>query len=316
MTDEERKKASIEQIGTYCRSQYSKWHIAAVKSIKKIMLDIDEFYKDISVELEPSSDDRDIVYGPIRNGLIYEAVVHCIQSIEELFALVMCLKDYSFFARDVVVYSPTAVKDFIRDFDCDNIEDICLKFRYPYFELDKTWENKEVFDAYKEAVLLTKEYLNELKGYHKRYYEDYCQYKHGLSVGLNPMETPLMKKDTERHAHIMDSPLKGALFTFHNYTVDKYKKRTGEIPAPMILLKPAMQKHLSELSKEGNLLYSVVKPVDIEETEKVTAYASILIDVLWNNIINICENDNKKIQNIYFPTDSLKICKVIGFPVE
>lgn len=74
MTNEERLQASIEQIYTYGGSQYTAWRVAAVKSIQKILLNLDEFYEDLLPELEVEGDNKDIVHCQIRNGWFYEAV--------------------------------------------------------------------------------------------------------------------------------------------------------------------------------------------------------------------------------------------------
>ena len=62
MTDEERLKASIEQIYTYGGSQYPEWRVAAIKSIQKILVNLDEFYADLLPELEMEYEQRDIVH--------------------------------------------------------------------------------------------------------------------------------------------------------------------------------------------------------------------------------------------------------------
>lgn len=40
MTDEERLKASIEQIYTYGGSQFPEWRVAVIKSIQKILVNL------------------------------------------------------------------------------------------------------------------------------------------------------------------------------------------------------------------------------------------------------------------------------------
>ena len=70
MTEKERLRASIDQIYTYGGSQYTEWRVAAVKSIQKILLNLDEFYADLIPELEAKDEQRDIVSMPsIRNAL-------------------------------------------------------------------------------------------------------------------------------------------------------------------------------------------------------------------------------------------------------
>lgn len=67
----------------------------------------------------------------------------------------------------------------------------------PWFPLDELWEKEDIFERYKEGSLRTQAYVKELQDFHKKYYPDYCQYKHGLSAVLPPMKYPLMKNDVD-----------------------------------------------------------------------------------------------------------------------
>jgi len=111
MTGEERKQASIDQIYTHGVSQYPEWHVSAVKSIKKILLNLDDFYADLLPELETENENRDRVHCQIRNGWFYEAISQAEQAIEDLFSMMMNLGDMDYFARNVVRYSATEVKE-------------------------------------------------------------------------------------------------------------------------------------------------------------------------------------------------------------
>lgn len=97
MTREERFKASREQIETYYYSQYFEWRLVAVKSIRKILLELDQFYKDDIKEYEKYyKDDVDVLHLQIRNGWFFEAVSQAEQAIEDLFSVLMNLRDISF----------------------------------------------------------------------------------------------------------------------------------------------------------------------------------------------------------------------------
>ena len=57
------------------------------------------------------------------------------------------------------------------------------QFKLPFFDLDdaEAWgEHQDVFEGYKKSVLFMQDYLKRLIQYHKHYYLDYCQYKHGM----------------------------------------------------------------------------------------------------------------------------------------
>lgn len=65
MTDEERWRASIDQIYTYGNSQYPEWRVVAVKSIRKLLFNLEEFYGDMLPDLEYEGSQVDIVHGQI-----------------------------------------------------------------------------------------------------------------------------------------------------------------------------------------------------------------------------------------------------------
>lgn len=317
MTDEERLKASKEQIYTYYGCQYPEWRIAAVKSIRKILLNLDDFYEDILPELEDENENRDLVHCQIRNGWFYEAVSQAEQAIEDLFSMMMNLGDMAYFARNVIRYSATKVKRYIWDFESDNLEYVCEQLGMPYFSLDEPWENIDVFNRYKESLLRTQNFIKNLQTFHKKYYQDYCQYKHGLSVGLAPMQNPLMKDDTERREKYMERPLDNGLLTFHQGTIEQYQKRTGELPAILLLLKPDMHSHLVELMNEENLLFSTMHTLNMDEVVMVTEEACTLLKVLWHNIIWRCEEkQTDKFHRVAFPAQNSKHIYEIGFPKE
>lgn len=315
MTDEERLKASIDQIYTYGGSQYTGWRVAVVKSIQKILLNMNEFYDELLPDLEQENTQQDIVHCQIRNGWFYEAVSQAEQSIEDLFSMMMNVGDLAFFAKKVIHYDATKVKKYIWNFRVDDLEYICREFAMPYFPLNEPWEKKEVFEGYKECIIRTQRFVKELQIFHKKYYLDYCQYKHGLSVALTPMQSPLMKANKKRLENVMQNPLENGLQTFHQGTVEQYEKRTGSMPAVGVLLKPGMEKHIRELHDEGNLLFFTVHAVDMNEVVRITEQACILLNTLWKTTIWRCEEkENDSFHRVAFPTDDIQKVYEIGFP--
>lgn len=128
MTNEERLTASIDQIKTFYNSQFIGWHLAAVKSIRKILLNLDDFYNDLLEELEFENEKHDIVHCQIRNGWFYEAVTHAEQVIEDLFATLMNLKDLSIFTKDELFYKASEAKKYIWNFNTDDLEYLTDQF--------------------------------------------------------------------------------------------------------------------------------------------------------------------------------------------
>ena len=48
LTEKEKFEAGKAQMYQYLDSQYLAWHIVAVESIKKLILNLDDFYSDIT----------------------------------------------------------------------------------------------------------------------------------------------------------------------------------------------------------------------------------------------------------------------------
>ena len=215
-----------------------------------------------------------------------------------LFSMLMRLGEMEYFARNGIRYSAAKVKKYFRDFDIDNLEYSCSQFDMPYFPLDEPWEKGEVFEDYKDGVQLTQVYLKELQSFHQKYYQDYCQYKHGLAVALTPMQNPLMKDETDRCEKRMQHPMEGGLQIFHQGTIGRYEE-------------------INQLYDEGNLLFSTMHVVGIETVTKVTEHACILLDTLWKTIIWRCEEkDEDEFHRIAFPTEKMNQVHLIGFSKE
>ena len=78
----------------YLDSQYLAWHIVAVESIKKLILNLDDFYSDITGENQPLSIvEHEQIKNEVRIGWIFEALSHAEQAIEDLFSFLMLSKN-------------------------------------------------------------------------------------------------------------------------------------------------------------------------------------------------------------------------------
>ena len=62
---------------------------------------------------EEITQDEDVVNNKIRNGWLYEAMAQSEQAIEDLFSLLKNSTDIAYFAKNVVNYRATEVKNYI-----------------------------------------------------------------------------------------------------------------------------------------------------------------------------------------------------------
>ena len=151
MTNEDRLRSGQYQLTIYSANQYLLWRIAMIKSIKHILENADDFYKELKCELRQSDDETGdkTVHHEIKNGLMFEALAQSMQSIEDLFSLMKNASDISYFVKYVIVYHAGAVNQYIRDFDTENLEYLLNQMKLLYFPLDEPWENTEIFEIYK-----------------------------------------------------------------------------------------------------------------------------------------------------------------------
>lgn len=314
----ERYQAGKAQMKVFNENQYLYWRVAVVKSIRKIILNSEDFYKDleddflfgIATDLEADKQ-PDIVNNQIRNGWMFEAVSQAVQAIEDLFSLLKNSGDIAYFAKNVVNYKASQVKSYIWNFKVDDIEYIMKEFNLPYFTLNEPWENQEVFEFYKESVLLMQNYLRDLIAFHRKYYLDYCQYKHGMAVALCPFGKLHTKKEGSFDHHI------GALMTFDSYTVEKRSSASDELPHMALYVTPEIGPYVSRLHAEGNLLHYSTKVVNIEDVVRITEKAFTLLNIVWCNLMKRCEiTDEDDINEWAFPEENYHRYAVIGFPVD
>ena len=111
LTEKEKFEAGKAQMYQYLDSQYLAWHIVAVESIKKLILNLDDFYSDITGENQPLSIvEHEQIKNEVRIGWIFEALSHAEQAIEDLFSFLMLSKNIDTFVKNVVNYNATDVK--------------------------------------------------------------------------------------------------------------------------------------------------------------------------------------------------------------
>jgi hypothetical protein len=310
MTSEERLKAGKYQLTMYSANQYLLWRVAMVKSIKRILENADDFYNDFKHELRQADDDTgdQTVHLEIKNGLVFEALAQSMQAIEDLFSLMKNAADISYFVKHVIVYQAGAVNQYIRDFDTENIEYLLKQMQLLYFPLDEPWENAEIFEHYKNSVLLTQDYLRELKMHHNKFSLHYNQYKHGQAVALRPFATP--------PEGIEDNMLEAGLMAFDSLRFEKRTKKA--VPPPAFVIPhfhPDIAGHVSELHNEDNLLRADLQVIHIDTLIGIAEKAYTLINVFWNNLVkqsNATEEDEFLEQ--CFPIKDYQRVAEIGFP--
>lgn len=317
-----RMETETMQMENFGVGQFPLWRLATVISIRKILLHLDEFYADIKSDIHidesENIDGYDIVNQQIRNGWMYEIVSQTEQAIEDFFSLLMNSYDLSKFTKNVVHYSATKVKQYIREFNSNDLEYLLGQFHMPYFPLDEVWENVEIYEGYKNSVCIVQRYVKELQAYHERYYQDYCQYKHGLAVELTPFGKQAYRNDSRWKNYLEKHKLKGELRTF--MTGKNLKKGKSGLPlvsAGMTVIPENAEMHIEQLANENRLIYTQIQFVDVDEAVRITEHAASLLYIVWENISKRSKWSNTdKYREVIFPTDNFSKRSLILFPYE
>lgn len=147
-------------------------------------------------------------------------------------------------------------------------------------------------------------YLTDLVSFHKEHYQDYCQYKHGLAVGL--------RYGRYRNGETLT---KGVLQTFDNRPI---KIKNNTTPAALIFnLTPETQGCLRDLYNDSNMLHYSLHSLDIDEIIKVTGEAYELISVLRHNLIKRSRlSERDEFHEWAFPSGQREKMMLMGFPIE
>lgn len=305
MTEEERFRAGKAQMIDFYNEQYLFWRVACIRSIKYILENMDEFYNNFEFdyyEKELPNERKSKIHIEIKNGWLFESIAQGIQAIEDLFSLLKNSKDIGYFAKNVINYKASEIKNYIWDFKYDDEENLLCEFQLPYCTADiKEWGTKEVYDVYHSSVLLIKGYTKDLVDFHKKYYDCYIQYKHGMAISLN-------------HGRIEEKDSFGALKYFDNLNVSKRMQKSRNFGAMAFMMNKDTQPFLSELHREDNLLRFDFRDVEINNVLKIVTEAYILLSSHWQNLLSISNMQNDKNYEKYiFPTNDIhKLCE-IGF---
>lgn len=300
-------KTQMIQFGT---SQFIFWRLTVVKSIKKILLNMSNFYSDLEIEIIPEKEleQYDIVNNQIKNGWLFEIVAQAVQNIEELFALLKNSKDLSNFVKNFVNYKASDTKKYIWNFQSDDIDYILKEFGIPSYLLSLE-EDKESFQKYSRSIRIIQDYVKAIQAFHKKYYRDYCQYKHGMAVALTPYGKFFKKNDSEFKKYVRANLLQGSLNTFDNEVL-RGRSNSSNLPAIMIALTDKTQPHISNLHSEKNLLHRAVSHVNVDDVVKIVEQTTSLLSIVWQNLFNKSEGKSE----FALPTENLFTWLIVKFP--
>ena len=299
--DNAKINANISQIRDFGSSQFLQWRIVTLLSIKKILLNIDDFVDDNLLTIFPKDVDRvNLRYNQIRNGFIYEAVSQSIQGIEEMFAMINGSKKLKQFTQKHIKYQASKISSYIKKPQWDKESFVLDELKLPLLE-EKDCDS-ETYDLYRSGVEILLKNIIEIRAFYIRYVKAYNQYKHGLKVGMRPYGHDIVNH--EAIDIIRQHPLDG---TLHIFTNDLSGDLKGINFSPAVSINMTQYTHLflNEMQNRKELLAIMLDHFNIQNAIDVVTKAATITSVVWSNIeYRITAYEKKESTKQYaFPTN-------------
>jgi len=257
MTDEQRLKASIDQIEGFFRSYYFGWRLAKILINEKVLVNRREFLSDISNDLKQNEEQNPeaIIAQEIANGLGFDILSNCIQYIEDLFVLLRAGKKKEFFIKELITYNAGKVDNLVQE--KINNDKLCDLFYFPRIK-DFENESEDVKNAVNEGISKLSAKINLIKEFYNTYQFHYNQYKHGLTVALKPYGD----LDPSLLENVYNGEINPYLVAIDNLAIKKVSRNQHRFQNYVMMpcLTKNTQPFISELDNEDNLLRYVMCP--------------------------------------------------------
>lgn len=307
MTNEERKKASTDLSVAYLQSYYADWRLAKVLTIQKILSSRYSFYSDIIDDIKGDHDTvgEATIAQEIKHGLHFDAIAHCVQYVEDLFAFFRAAEQPDYFVKNIITYDAGQVTNKIKS--CQpNAKLVSELYHFPHNLPFLESTAREGYDkGVENLITLTKECIK----FYKDYEFFYNQYKHGLSVAMRPVGTTYVKEQIEEDKAGTFEP---CLAVYDNFGLEIASKK-GNFNTKHGVIMPGfsenVQPFISELSAENNYLRLVFPPdmpnfsIDflVDNARKTRACIKTFIANYFRKIYPLPE-----IKQFYLPSDYTK----------
>jgi hypothetical protein len=293
MTEEERLNAGKAQINGYLNSQFPKWRLFAVLTTKKLITEFNVF-EEINDTLTKTPD-----YFPQRQyytGLILQALSESLQSIEDLFALILFSKDVPMFFKNIANYSAGKVTNFIKTGKLD-VSNVAEHFWIPFSIDPDRYDDKVVPDGLMKLINHLLDALKVLQRFYIEFEYLYTQYKHGQSIVYQwtAAERQVIKKKE------LDDGI--VIVPFDNLEITRALEKGRAKLGASIFFSDWTQKHIAELNRQNNLLRFIlgIETITIDRIVEITTISVNLLECLRYNLLKFCELPKIKIFDCCFP---------------
>lgn len=255
LTKEQRLKAAIDMTGYYLDAFWPEWRYVQIITIKKLIHTKYDFYKSITEEIYGEADEA-IIAQNIRNGLILDAIAHCIQYIEDMFALINASKNPDYFIRDIITYQAGQVTSTIKTFK-PTTKSLGSAFHFP---AELKWSDTEKGEKFMKSVEYLKETVDRIIKFYRDYEFFYIQYKHGLTIPIKPFGNNFSPEQIQKEK---DGLLEPFIVAFDNFNLHaNVKRNTFSIEHGVMMpgFTDNVKNYISALQDEDNYLRFVFPP--------------------------------------------------------
>lgn len=236
--------------------------------------------------------DDSYVYGPLIHGLTAAAVNECAQHCEDLFAVVMFLREQLDFAKRMSSYGAGTVTRFGQGLSGRSDEDLAALFLVPAPAtvregLEKAKDPDASFAAFEDGVRRLGECVRQIVEWYSIYEDFHVQYKHGLKLAMRPYGNPTAEAIEERRGDVS-----GALLAFTTEPIAKMiagpQQQQGMIFPNLI---PEAREHLTELVNERAILRYKMSgpPVDLDDVVEISSGVVQLQRIAATNRLTITD---------------------------
>lgn len=312
MTNEERTKASTDLSIAYLQSYYSDWRLAKVLTIQKVLSNRYDFYGDIIHDIRGDHDPHGdaTIAQEIKHGLHFDAIAHCVQYVEDLFALLRAGENPDYFVKNIITYKAGEITNRIKTHKSDP-KVIAELYHFPHdLQFTDTKDGKGYEEGIQNLISLTDECV--------KFYQDYeffyNQYKHGLSVAMKPVGTTYVKEQIDEDKAGTFETLLAVYDNFNLETASKKGTFNSKHGVVMPGFSENVQPFISALSAENNYL-RLVFPPDMPEfsidflVDKAKMTRACIKTFIANYFRKIYPSDGVK--QFYLPGDYKKNTSLI-----
>lgn len=309
MNNDQRLKASQDQIKRFFYSYYSNWRYAKILINEKVLQNKYNLLQDIAKEIKQPEEDNleTLITQEITNGLHFDTVSNCVQYIEDLFALLKAAKDKEFFIKNIVTYNAGKIENEIKKEHKD--KELCDLFYFPHFT---EFDSEDFKAAFEEGLNKLKNRIDRIKEFYKAYHFFYIQYKHGLTVALRPyanLKDEHVQKDKK-------GEMSFNIVAFDNLSLNKVynNKHRFQDYAFLPCITDNTKDVIKDLEAEDNLIRFVFSPphTNIYQIKECAFLVKECMHVFINNLLAVLNDTD--VMKLQLPMDKGEVMN-FKFPV-